>query len=149
MIDATSIFHKLRKAAGNKKNELLPEDRSKIVKLYTAFEESEYCKIFKNEEFMYREYTVMQPLQRSYAITEERIQQMLADGTLNSVYDPAKVDELEEQGSQISVKDKMKLDKLYEQKPVYEGIAGQYQDDFKAAVKLADFVDLITGKWLR
>ena len=28
-------------------------------------------------------------------------------------------------------------------------IAGQYQDDFKAAVKLADFVDLITGKWLR
>ena len=122
LIDATSIFHKLRKAAGNKRNELLPEDRSKIVKLYTAFEENEYCKIFKNEEFLYREYTVMQPLQRSYAITEERVDQMLADGTLNSVYDPAKVDELEEQGAQISVKDKMKLDKLYEQKPVYEAI---------------------------
>ena len=28
-------------------------------------------------------------------------------------------------------------------------IAGQYQNDFKAAVKLADFVDLTTGKWLR
>ena len=128
LIDATSIFHKLRKAAGNKKNELLPEDRSKIVKLYTAFEENEYCKIFKNEEFLYREYTVMQPLQRSYAITEERIDQMLADGTLNSVYDPAKVDELEEQGAQISVKDKMKLDKLYEQKPVYEAIISALQD---------------------
>lgn len=128
LIDATSIFHKLRKAAGNKKNELLPEDRDRIVKLYTAFEENEYCKIFKNEEFMYREYTVMQPLQRSYAITEERIEQMLADGTLNSVYDPAKVDELEEQGAQISVKDKMKLDKLYEQKPVYEAIISALQD---------------------
>ena len=128
LIDATSIFHKLRKAAGNKKNELLPEDRDRIVKLYTAFEENEYCKIFKNEEFLYREYTVMQPLQRSYAITEERIQQMLADGTLNSVYDSAKVDELEEQGTQISVKDKMKLDKLYEQKPVYEGIISALQD---------------------
>ena len=128
LIDATSIFHKLRKAAGNKKNELLPEDRDRIVKLYTAFEENEYCKIFKNEEFMYREYTVMQPLQRSYAITEERIQQILADGTLSSVYDPAKVDELEEQGSQISVKDKMKLDKLYEQKPVYEAIISDLQD---------------------
>lgn len=128
LIDATSIFHKLRKAAGNKRNELLPEDRSKIVKLYTAFEENEYCKIFKNEEFMYREYTVMQPLQRSYAITEERVDQMLADGTLNSVYDPAKVDELEEQGAQISVKDKMKLDKLYEQKPVYEAIISVLQD---------------------
>lgn len=128
LIDATSIFHKLRKAAGNKKNELLPADRSKIVKLYTAFEENEYCKIFKNEEFLYREYTVMQPLQRSYAITEERVEQMLADGTLNSVYDPAKVDELEEQGAQISVKDKMKLDKLYEQKPVYEAIISALQD---------------------
>ena len=137
LIDATTIFHKLRKAAGNKKNELLPEDRSKIVKLYTAFEENEYCKIFKNEEFMYREYTVMQPLQRSYAITEERIQQMLVDGTLDSVYDPAKVDELEEQGAQISVKDKMKLDKLYEQKPVYEGIISALQDAASDGVYLS------------
>lgn len=137
LIDATSIFHKLRKAAGNKKNELLPKDRSKIVKLYTAFEENEYCKIFKNEEFMYREYTVMQPLQRSYAITEERVDQMLADGTLNSVYDPAKVDELEEQGAQISVKDKMKLDKLYEQKPVYEAIISALQDAVSDEVYLS------------
>ena len=128
LIDATSIFHKLRKAAGNKKNELLPEDRSKIVILFLSFEKNEYCKIFKKEEFLYREYTVMQPLQRSYAITEERIDQMLADGTLNSVYDPAKVDELEEQGAQISVKDKMKLDKLYEQKPIYEAVISVLQD---------------------
>lgn len=137
LIDATSIYHKLRKAAGNKKNELLPEDRSKIVKLYTAFEENEYCKIFKNEEFMYREYTVMQPLQRSYAITEERIDQMLADGTLGSVYDPAKVDELEEQGPQISVKDKLKLNKLYEQKPVYEGIVSALQNAVSDEVYLS------------
>lgn len=137
LIDATSIFHKLRKAAGNKKNELLPEDRDRIVKLYTAFEENEYCKIFKNEEFMYREYTVMQPLQRSYAITEERIDQMLADGTLNSVYDPAKVDELEEQGAQISVKGKMKLDKLYEQKPVYEAAISALQDAVSDEVYLS------------
>lgn len=137
LIDATSIFHKLRKAAGNKKNELLPEDRSKIVKLYTAFEKNEYCKIFKKEEFLYREYTVMQPLQRSYAITEERIDQMLADGTLNSVYDPAKVDELEEQGAQISVKDKMKLDKLYEQKPIYEAVISALQDAVSDEVYLS------------
>lgn len=137
LIDATSIFHKLRKAAGNKRNELLPEDRDRIVKLYTAFEENEYCKIFKKEEFLYREYTVMQPLQRSYAITEERVEQMLADGTLNSVYDPAKVDELEEQGSQISVKDKMKLDKLYEQKPVYEGIVSALQNAVSEEVYLS------------
>ena len=33
---------------------------------------------------MYREYTVMQPLQRSYAITIERINNMVASGALNS-----------------------------------------------------------------
>ena len=62
---------------------------------------------------------------------------MLADGTLNSVYDPAKVDELEEQGSQISVKDKMKLDKMYEQKPVYEGIVSTLQNAISDEVYLS------------
>lgn len=107
LIDATSIFPKLRKAAGNQEEELLPEIRDRIVKLYAAFEENEYCKIFKNEEFMYREYTVMQPLQRSYAITEERIQQMLADGTLNSVYDPTKVDEWKNRAHRFPSKTKL------------------------------------------
>ena len=46
---------------------------------------------------MYREYTVMQPLQRSYAITEERIEAMLLNGTLNNLYDEAKVREYENQ----------------------------------------------------
>ena len=44
---------------------------------------------------MYREYTVMQPLQRSYAITIERINNMVASGALNSLYDAAKVAKLE------------------------------------------------------
>lgn len=76
LIDASSFFHKLRKALGDKKNEISPEDRSTVTKLYAEFAENEYCKIYDNEEFIYREYTVMQPLQRSYAITEERIEAM-------------------------------------------------------------------------
>ena len=69
LIDASTFFKKLRKALGDKKNEISPEDRSAITKLYADFPENEYCKIYPNEEFIYREYTVMQPLQRSYAIT--------------------------------------------------------------------------------
>ena len=125
LIDATSIYHKLRKAVGNKKNELLPEDRDRIVKLYTAFDRNqndEYSKVFTNEEFMYREYTIMQPLQRSYAITEERIQQMLAGGTLTKLYDPAEVEKLEEKGTQMTAKERMKLETLYAMKGVYNGI---------------------------
>ena len=109
LIDASSICHKLRKPLGNKKNEFLPEDRQRICDLYTAFEENEYCKIFPNTEFIYREYTVMQPLQRSYSITDESIEAMTRSGALSSIYDPAKVAELEALGTTISNKDADKL----------------------------------------
>lgn len=37
LIDASSFFHKLRKALGDKKNEISPEDRSAVTKLYADF----------------------------------------------------------------------------------------------------------------
>ena len=95
LINAADIYHKLRKPMGNKRNEFTGEDRREIVRLYANFEENERCKIFRNDEFKYREYTVMQPLQRSYAITDERIEAMLVKGSLNGLYDEAKVYELE------------------------------------------------------
>ena len=122
LIDASSICHKLRKPLGNKKNEFLPEDRQRICDLYTAFEENEYCKIFPNTEFIYREYTVMQPLQRSYSITDESIEAMTRSGALSSIYDPAKVAELEALGTTISNKDADKLAQYMVSMPTYTGI---------------------------
>lgn len=122
LIDASSICHKLRKPLGNKKNEFSPEDRKQITELYANFKENEYCKIYKNTEFIYREYTVMQPLQRSYAITEERIQSMLQAGTLKGLWDEGKVAEYEEMGTTISGKDQKKLEAFYKTKPVYDAI---------------------------
>ncbi len=121
LIDASSFYHKLRKALGNKKNEISPEDRTAITKLYADFTENEYCKIYDNEEFIYREYTVMQPLQRSYAITEERIQAMLSKGSLSSFYDPIKVEELENM-EEPTGKDIKKLEAYQDNQPVYEAI---------------------------
>ena len=122
LIDASSICHKLRKPLGNKKNEFLPEDRQRICDLYTAFEENEYCKIFPYTEFIYREYTVMQPLQRSYSITDESIEAMTRSGALSSIYDPAKVAELEALGTTISNKDADKLAQYMASMPTYTGI---------------------------
>ena len=122
LIDASAIFHKLRKALGNKKNEISPEDRSAITKLYADFTENEYCKIYPNTEFIYREYAVMQLLQRSYAVTEERIQAMLSKGSLSSLYDPAKVAELENSEDELSGKDQKKLENFQNNKPVYDAI---------------------------
>ena len=121
LIDASNIFHKLRKALGNKKNEISPEDRAEITKLYANFQPGEFVKIYKNTEFIYREYTVMQPLQRSYAITQERISAMVSKGSLSSLYDEAKVNELEN-AEELTGKDQKKLENYEKNKPRFDKI---------------------------
>ena len=48
LINAAAFYHKLRKAVGDKKNEITPEDRKKIAHLYADFVENEFCKIARN-----------------------------------------------------------------------------------------------------
>lgn len=122
LINAAEIYHKLRKAVGNKKNEITKEDRKVITHLYADFVQNDACKIYDNTEFLYKEYTVMQPLQRSYAITEERIEQMLMKGTLSGVYDDVKIADYESQGVALADKDKKKYEEMLERKPIYDEI---------------------------
>lgn len=63
----------------------------------------------------------MQPLQRSYAITAERIEAMLSKGSLSSLYDQSKVDELEN-AEELTGKDQKKLEAYQANQPVYEAI---------------------------
>ncbi len=136
LIDAGTIFHKLRKSLGLKKNEISPEDRSKITDLYSDFEENEYCKIYSNTEFIYREYTVMQPLQRSYAITEERIQAMLSKGSLSALYDYVKVTELEN-AEELNGKELKKFENYQNSKPLYDDILSQLYEAVSDEVYLS------------
>ncbi len=121
LIDASSFYHKLRKALGDKKNEISPQDRTAITRLYADFVENEYCKIYTNTEFIYREYSVMQPLQRSYAVTQARIDAMLSKGALSGLYDESKVNEWENT-EELSGKDLVKLQTMQGNKPVYDAI---------------------------
>ena len=66
----------------------------------------------------------MQPLQRSYSITDESIQNMLQGGVLKTLWDEAKVTEFEEKGTTINGKDKKKLEGYYATKPLYDDILG-------------------------
>lgn len=145
LIDATNIYHK-RKAMGNKKNEIIPEDRSTITRLYADFKENELCKIYYNEEFIYREYTVMQPLQRSYAITEEHIQQMLSKGALSTLYDEGKVSDLENSEEELSGKEIKKLEDYQNNKPVFDGIVAALEAAVSEEVYLspAAFLPVLT-----
>lgn len=120
-IDASNIFHPLRKAVGNKRREFTAEDRDKIVHLYADFKENKLSQIHRNTEFIYREYTVMQPLQRSYAINQERIDAMLSKGSLSSLYDESRVNELENNRDRTK-KDEKKLAEYRKNKPLYDSI---------------------------
>lgn len=121
LIDASNIYHKLRKALGDKKNEITPEDRKIITELYSDFKENELVKIYKNTEFIYREFTVMQPLQRSYAISQKRIDAMVSKGALSSLYDEAKVNELIN-AEELTGKDQKKLENFEKNKPLFDEI---------------------------
>ena len=128
LIDASSFSHKLRKALGKKKNEISLDDRAKITELYYNFEENEYCKIFDNTDFIYREYSVMQPLQRNYSITEDRINSMINNNSLKSLYDVSQVNKLENK-SELTGKQQNKLNNFYESKPLYDKIIQALYDN--------------------
>lgn len=121
LIDASAIYHKLRRGLGDKKNEISSEDRARITRIYSEFVESDVCRIYNNEVFLYREYSVMQPLQRSYSITEDSIRHMIQSGALSGIYDSAKVAELEA-AEELSGKDQKKLESFIQSKPLYDQI---------------------------
>lgn len=145
LIDASSFYQNLRKSLGKKRKEISPEDRATITKLYADFEDNEYSKIYKNTEFIYREYTVMQPLQRSYAINDERIENLLSNGSLSSIYDEAKVSELEDK-DELTSKEKKTLEKLKECEPLYNSILDTLKENVtdKVYLSLSEFTPVIT-----
>lgn len=146
LIDASHLCHKLRKNLGNKKNEINPDDRVEITRLYSEFRRNEYCQIYDKEEFIYREYAVMQPLQRSYGITEDRINNMLSSGSLSALYDEAKVDELENK-DELTGKEKNKLKTYQKNKPVYDVIVSALNNAVSDVIykNPEDFTPVITS----
>lgn len=73
LINAVDMWKPLRKSLGKKRKEISKHDISRITEIYSDFESGSYCKIFDNEEFMYKEYAVYQPLQRRGSISATNI----------------------------------------------------------------------------
>src|SRR5574344_885065 len=145
LIDASSFSHPLRKSLGSKRNEITPEDRAAVTKLYAGFKKNEFSKIFRNSDFKYREYTVMQPLQRSYGITKERIENMLASGTLGGLYDEATVTELEN-AEELTAKEKAKLGEMQTNKPIYDTLVADLNRNLSPKIykNPKDFIPALT-----
>jgi type I restriction enzyme M protein len=75
IIDARgeTFFEKRRKSLGQKRKDISVSGRESIVELYQSFEENKFSKIFKNEDFGYRQITVERPLRLNFQATPERI----------------------------------------------------------------------------
>ena len=128
LIDGSSFSEKLRKALGKKRYEISPKDRVKITELYSNFEENEFSKIVNNEEFIYKEYSVMQPLQRNYSIRKERIQTIITNNDLKTIYDPLKLKKLENK-EELTGEEQKKLDKIKKGKQLYDKIIKSLQNN--------------------
>jgi type I restriction enzyme M protein len=117
LINAVNYYKPMQKSLGKKRREISNKDIETIVGLYANFKENKDCKIFDREEFLYKEFSVYQPLQRNYAITKERIEKMLGNGCLDSIYNLEKVEELEGKEADNEV-----IAKLKAGKPLYNKI---------------------------
>lgn len=95
-IDATNEYVPLRKSLGKKRRELSDENIANILKWYQDDEENKNVKIFDTKEFLYKEYTVMQPLQRRGAINDETIENVKGVQFFTRLYDDSKYAELME-----------------------------------------------------
>ena len=120
----------MRRSLGNKRKFISDEQIDEIVALYTNFQECELCHILPNEEFLYKEYTVKQPLQRSYQITEERIDDLAAAKFKDDFHNPAKVEELSLIDEEdLTSKQRSQLEGLKKAEPVFERMVGLLRDN--------------------
>lgn len=88
LIDATSMKSSLRKNLGDKNCEMTPEICKRVMDLYLAFDkaDSEYSKVFLNEEFGYYQVDVNRPLRLKVAINEENLAAFKENGKDDEFY---------------------------------------------------------------
>ncbi|MDT2741782.1 type I restriction-modification system subunit M [Lactococcus garvieae] len=145
-IDASQEFVNLRKSLGQKRRELSEENITHVIDWYLSNTESKNVKFFDTKEFLYKEYTVMQPLQRRGMISDETIENVKALPFFTKLYDETKarvLSEIEPRG----VKEEKELKKLEEGKASQDKILGALESakSDQTYPDFEKFLKLITG----
>lgn len=73
LVNAVGFFKKMARSLGNKRNEISDDHIAEVTKIYGAFKNSDFCKIFPNEYFGYTRVTVERPLRLNFQASPERI----------------------------------------------------------------------------
>jgi type I restriction enzyme M protein len=90
LVDGTSLFKKMRKSLGNKRNEICEEQRADITRLYGSFSEGESVRVFDNADFGFRRITVERPLRLSFEVTAERLARVRACSAFQALVESKK-----------------------------------------------------------
>lgn len=109
LINAVNMWKPLRKSLGKKRREIDRDSMTRITELYANFEETPESKIFSNEEFIYREYSVWQPLQRRAVLDQESVDRLRTSAYFtsnSSIFNEADFAELEEMNPRSSADEK-------------------------------------------
>ena len=109
LINAVNMWKPLRKSLGKKRREIDRDSMKRITELYANFEETPECKIFSNEEFMYREYSVWQPLQRRAVLDRESVERLRTSAYFtnnSSLFNEADFAELQEMNPRSAADEK-------------------------------------------
>lgn len=123
LIDATDIWTPLDRSLGKKRREIPKDQALLITEVYAGFQEGQWtqwcekrksnckieCKIFDKEEFLYKEWSVYQPLQRRGIISAESIERLRTSDyfTANSnLYNESELEELTEMNPRDSAAEK-------------------------------------------
>src|SRR6185437_8787379 len=92
LINAIEMFGKMRKSLGSKRKELRLKDIERICHLYDSYrnqhgseEHEAHSKVFKGEEFGYSTITVERPLQLRFTATEEKVEEVLAQKSIDKL----------------------------------------------------------------
>lgn len=59
LINASDLFVPLKKSKGKKRKEMSPDNRTEIVKAFTAFKNNDFCKVFDKWHFYYNKQSIM------------------------------------------------------------------------------------------
>jgi type I restriction enzyme M protein len=70
LIDARSLYRKMRRSLGDKRNELAEEHIAEITSIFKNFDENERSLILDNEAFGYQRIVIERPLRLRYELSE-------------------------------------------------------------------------------
>lgn len=85
LVNAASLFKKMRRSLGNKRHEICEPQRDEITRLYGEFQAGEHVRIFDNEDFGFRRITVERPLRLNFAVTDERLAVLQTDSVFRTL----------------------------------------------------------------